>query len=64
MYDAEDLEDSNLPEELMSLFASAGTDDADLHATGLAMVEQFTGIRVTPDHLAAMRDAHRIIGER
>jgi hypothetical protein len=61
MYDAEDPEDSDeLPEALTPLFVAAGAGDVDLHATGLAMVEEFTGIRVTPEHLASMEVAHRI----
>jgi hypothetical protein len=63
MYDAEDPEATDeLPEDLTALFAGAGASDADLHATGLAMVEEFTGIRVTPEHLASMTVAHPIIG--
>jgi hypothetical protein len=62
MYDAEDPEDTDeLPEALTPLFAAAGDRDADLHAVGLAMVEEFTGIRVTPEHLASMEVAHRIM---
>jgi hypothetical protein len=65
MYDAEDPEDADeLPEDLTPLFVAAGASDADLHATGLAMVEEFTGIRVTPEHLASVTVAHPIIGER
>lgn len=64
MYDAEDPDGADeLPENLTALFAGAGAGDADLHATGLAMVEEFTGIRVRPEHLASMPVAHPIIGE-
>ena len=63
MYDAEEPGSTGLPEELVPLFAAAGAEDADLHAAGLAMVEQFTGIKVMPEHLASMDLAYRIIGE-
>jgi len=64
MYDAEDPEQADLPNELMPLFETAGAEDADLHAIGLAMVEQFTGIRVTRERIALLDIAYPISTER
>lgn len=60
MYDAEDADDIELPEELRALFETATADDADLHAIGLAMVEAFTGIKVTPEDIAELQEAHPV----
>jgi hypothetical protein len=60
MYDAEDPDDVELPAELRPLFESAGSEDADLHAAGLALVEQFTGIRIGADAVASIGMAHPI----
>lgn len=60
MYDAEDPGDVELPDEVRSLFEAAGDEDADLHATGMAMVEAFTGIKVTADLVESMEIAHPI----
>lgn len=49
LFDAEDpgvAEEVGLPIELRALFENAGHEDADLHATGLAMVATFTGVQV------------------
>ena len=49
LLDAEDpgfAEEIGLPPELRDLFSAAGQDDADLHATGLAMVATFTGVQL------------------
>ena len=49
LFDAEDpgfAEEVGLPIELRDLFSGAGHEDADLHATGLAMVATFTGVQV------------------
>ena len=64
MYDAEEPDSVDLPDELMTLFASAEDGDADLHALGLAMVEQFTGIRITPEQIASLDAAYPVPGTR
>jgi hypothetical protein len=49
LFDAEDpgfADEIGLPVELRDLFSAAGDEDADLHATGLAMVATFTGVQV------------------
>jgi hypothetical protein len=60
MYDAEDPESVQLPSELVALFTPANSDGAGLHATGLAMVEQFTGVQVTREHIASLDRAYPI----
>ena len=50
-------------DDLVPQIAAAGVGDAGLHASGLAMVERFTGIRVLPERVASMEIAHPIIGE-
>ncbi|NUR09836.1 MAG: hypothetical protein HOQ45_22845 [Nocardioidaceae bacterium] len=57
LYDAEDpayAEEVDLPVELRYLFESAGDEDADLHATGLALVEAYTGVPVSAEDLARL----------
>lgn len=58
MYDAEDPDDVDLPDELMELFAIAGDDDADMWAVGLGMVEAFTGVLVPKNAVESMSTAH------
>ncbi|WP_343047203.1 DUF6461 domain-containing protein [Nocardioides thalensis] len=60
MYDADQADNVDLPDELRELFASADRDDADLHATGMAMVETFTGVKVPADVVESMTTAHPI----
>ncbi|HET6562661.1 MAG TPA: DUF6461 domain-containing protein [Marmoricola sp.] len=60
LYDAEDPDDVDVPVELRQLFESAGREDADLHATGVAMVAQFAGVGISADVVASIRSAHPI----
>lgn len=69
LYDAEDAEDANdagaageveLPEQVRALFASAADEEADLHATGLAMVEAYVGVPVPRAAVEAISVAHPI----
>jgi hypothetical protein len=55
LYDAEDPDFANeidLPVELRELFSAAGHEDADLHATGLALVATFTGVELRREDVA------------
>ena len=60
MYDAEDGDEIDLPEELRDLFELAADEDADLHAVGVAMVERFTGVAVPEDAIASITVAHPV----
>lgn len=55
LYDADDPDfahEIDLPVELRQLFSAAGHEDADLHATGLALVATFTGIEMRREDVA------------
>ena len=55
LFDAEDpdyADEVDLPVGLRDLFATAGHEDADLHATGLALVATFTGVDIRPEDVA------------
>ncbi|GAA2155769.1 hypothetical protein GCM10009844_43320 [Nocardioides koreensis] len=60
MYDAEDPGEVDLPDDLRLLFELGADEDADLHAIGLAMVEQFTGVKITAVHVENAEVAHPI----
>lgn len=62
MYDAEDADEVDLPDDLRPLFEQAADEDADLHAVGLAMVEQFTGVRIMAAHVEGVDAVHPIPG--
>ncbi|MEZ0579122.1 DUF6461 domain-containing protein [Nocardioides sp. MH1] len=51
MYDAEDPDGVDLPDELTELFARAGDDETDMWAVGLAMAAEFTGVRVSRESM-------------
>lgn len=63
MYDAEDPDEVDLPPDLQALFELGADEDADLHALGLAMIEQFTGIKITPIHVETAKVAHPIVNK-
>ncbi|HTW13962.1 MAG TPA: DUF6461 domain-containing protein [Nocardioides sp.] len=62
MYDAEDPDDVDLPDDLMSLFVQADDEDASMWAVGMAMVEAFTAVRIGEKAVAAAGPFHPIPG--
>jgi hypothetical protein len=56
MYDAEDADEVDLPDDLRPLFVQAA--EGDHHAVGMAMVEAFTGVRVVRADVEAIAVAH------